>query len=500
MSTSTGVATSRIRPPLITGHQASLDGLRAIAALAVLVTHVGAQTGFSFTGSPASWVTSRGDVGVPIFFALSGLLLFRPWAMAALGGASAPDVRIYFIRRVLRIVPVYWVVVAIAMITLNRAHAGSPGTWAQYLFFLQVYDPHPWWHGSGAPGLAQMWSLAVEASFYALLPLIGIALIMLARRGEADVATRARRLLAVIAVLAAISYGFMALTYYPTLLLWLGATLPRALTWFAAGMAIAVLSCWANLEPANDDRVRAFCRAVASSGAACALIAMFAFALASTPLAGPEGFFISSLWQTEIKTALYTIIAMAVVAPAAFQDGTPTRLTAVLGNRVMRFLGTISYGVFLWQFLVLIGFFNLRNLKDPFHGGRYSTLSSAELLIAVTVLSIIVAAIGYYFVELPAQQLYPAVRAAIFGGNERGQQAADDKQAQQLGTGIPQAGDGGAAYAIAQARADRLADRSRDEKQPGQPRAADEASEPVTATQAQRSDEGTAGHGEHDGA
>lgn len=466
MSTITPAASSHVEPPRIAGHQDSLDGLRAIAALAVLVTHVAAQTGFSYTGSPASWVASRGDVGVPIFFALSGLLLFRPWAMAALGGASAPDVRAYFIRRVLRIVPVYWVVVAIAMITLNRAHAGSPKAWAQYLFFVQVYDPHPWWLGSGAPGLAQMWSLAVEASFYALLPLLGIALIALASRGEADVATRARRLLAAIAVLAAISYGFLALTYYPALLLWLDATLPRALTWFAMGMAIAVVSCWANLEPADDGRVRAFCRAVASSGTACWLIAMFAFALASTPLAGPEGFVISSLWQIEIKTALYAIIAMAVVAPAAFGDGTATRLTAVLGNRVMRFLGKISYGVFLWQFLVLIGFFNLFNLKDPFHGGSYGTLGSAGLLVAITVLSITIATIGYYVVERPAQRLYPAALAARLAGDERGQQAADDKQAQQLGTGIPQVGDGGGAYAlIPQVRADRLADRSRDEKQ-----------------------------------
>jgi hypothetical protein len=192
---------------------------------------------------------------------------------------------------------------------------------------------------------------------------------------------------------------------------------------------------------------------------------------------------------------------MAALAPAAFGDGTATRLTAVLGNRVMRFLGTISYGVFLWQFLVLIGFFNLLNLKDPFHGGRYSTLGSAALLIAITVLSIMIATIGYYVVERPAQRLYAPVRAARIAGDERGQQAADDKQAQQLGAGMPQAGDGGAACAPApQMHADRLADRSRDEKQPDQPRAAGEVSEPVTATQAQHGDEGAAGHEEHNGA
>lgn len=410
-----GTSRSRSVPPRIWGHQDSLDGLRAIAALAVLVVHVASETGLAYTGSPASWVTNRGDVGVPIFFTLSGLLLFRPWAMAALGGASAPDVRAYLVRRVLRIVPIYWVVVIIAMITLNRAQARSPAAWGQYLFFSQMYDPHPWWTGTGAPGLAQMWSLAVEAAFYAVLPLLGAALVILASRGEADVATRARRLLAAIAVLAAISYGFLALTYYPTHLLWLGPTLPRTLTWFAPGMAIAVVTCWANLEPDADGPVRAFCRAVASSATACALIAIFAFALVSTPLAGPETLSVPSLWQNETKLALYTIIAAAVVAPAAFQDGTATRLTAMLGNRVMRFLGKVSYGVFLWQFLVIIGFFNLLNFKDAFHGGSFTTLGSAAMLVVITALSIVIAAIGYYLVERPAQLLYRRLRSQLSG-------------------------------------------------------------------------------------
>ena len=47
-------------------HQDTLDGLRAVAAAAVLLTHVGGLTGYVVTGSPASWVISRGDVGVPI--------------------------------------------------------------------------------------------------------------------------------------------------------------------------------------------------------------------------------------------------------------------------------------------------------------------------------------------------------------------------------------------------------------------------------------------------
>ena len=71
------------------GRIPALDGIRVIAAFAVLLTHVGGPTGVEFTGSPASWVVSRGDVGVPIFFVLSGLLLYRPWARADLRPAQA---------------------------------------------------------------------------------------------------------------------------------------------------------------------------------------------------------------------------------------------------------------------------------------------------------------------------------------------------------------------------------------------------------------------------
>ncbi len=50
---------------------------------------------------------------------------------------------------------------------------------------------------------------------------------------------------------------------------------------------------------------------------------------------------------------LHLVIALGLVAPAAFQSGDKTIMTALLGNPVMRFLGKISYGVFLWQFVII---------------------------------------------------------------------------------------------------------------------------------------------------
>ena len=55
-------------------------------------------------------------------------------------------------------------------------HVRSLATWVQYLLLVQNYNLHPWWAGTGAAGLAQMWSLVVEVSFYLVLPLLAAML------------------------------------------------------------------------------------------------------------------------------------------------------------------------------------------------------------------------------------------------------------------------------------------------------------------------------------
>ncbi len=396
--------------PADRGHRnPGLDGLRVLAAFAVLLTHVGGQTGFEFTGSPASWVVNRGDVGVPIFFALSGLLLYRPWARAALDGEPGPGVGSYLLKRALRILPAYWLVVIIALITLNRAHVGSASTWAQYLLLGQSYNPHPWWLASGARGLGQMWSLAVEVAFYAVLPLLAAGLDWLAWRGTSSVARRARRLLAGVGALGLASFAFSVLEYYPGSRLWLGQTLPRLLTWFAVGMAIAITAEWARAEPGDGPAGR-FCAAIADSAGACWLIAALAFAIACTPLAGPESLIPPSLWNIEIKLALYAVVAAALVAPVAFQPAGPTLVSRVLGSPIMSFLGRISYGIFLWQFVVIYGFFAVVHVRGGPDGLSLQWPAVAGILLVCGLASVALATASYYLIERPAQRLYPKLR------------------------------------------------------------------------------------------
>ena len=100
-------------PPLRTAraratHLSGIDGLRAFAALAVLFAHTGA---FSVTaGSLNSKVynlSTFGDQGLTLFFAISGFLLFLPFVSALLADRPMPSIRRYFTNRGLRIFPAY---------------------------------------------------------------------------------------------------------------------------------------------------------------------------------------------------------------------------------------------------------------------------------------------------------------------------------------------------------------------------------------------------------
>jgi len=198
-------------------------------------------------------VLSRGDVGVPIFFTLSGLLLYRKWAAAALTGTGRPDSRLPAPPRPAHPARVLGVVL-IALPVLNAAPAQRAWPWLQYLLLLQNYDVHPWWTGTGATGLAQMWSLVVEVSFYLVLPLLAAALTC-SLAVAADATT--------VRPVSAAGPGDCwpaspcwrpppsagrSLAYYPHPNLWFNGTRPPLMIWFCTGMAIAVVLAWAAAE------------------------------------------------------------------------------------------------------------------------------------------------------------------------------------------------------------------------------------------------------------
>ena len=172
---------------------ASLTGIRAVAAILVVGTHAAYATG-KYTHGYWGLVGARMEIGVPIFFVLSGFLLFRPWVKSAATGGPPPSLSRYARHRVRRIMPAYIITVLFAYVLYHFRDAGpNPGhTWTgllRNLTLTQIYaDGYlgKYLH----QGLTQMWSLAVEAAFYVALPLLAYLLLVLLcrRRWRAEVA------------------------------------------------------------------------------------------------------------------------------------------------------------------------------------------------------------------------------------------------------------------------------------------------------------------------
>ena len=211
---------------------ASLTGIRAVAALLVVGTHAAYTTGKYIQGY-FGLVCSRMEIGVPIFFVLSGFLLFQPWVKSAATDGPAPSVRRYARNRVRRIMPAYLVTVLFAYIIYHFRMAGPNfgHTWIgllRNLTLTQIYTSN-YLKGYLHQGLTQMWSLAVEAAFYVALPLLAYFLLVVVCQRQ----WRPRLLLLSLGGLALITPAWLILVHLTTsvpngMRLWL----PTYLIWF----------------------------------------------------------------------------------------------------------------------------------------------------------------------------------------------------------------------------------------------------------------------------
>lgn len=393
-------------PSKIVGHLDTLDGVRAVASLAVLVFHVASESGAALREGFTGALLSRGDVAVPIFFALSGLLLYRPYAAALLCRTPAVRTRVYLWKRAVRILPAYWLVVVVAMFIWSRDHTSDAWSWLTLLTLNQNYVTETWWFGLGPQGLAQMWSLSVEVAFYLLLPLLAAGLAAFARRGGADAHRRARRLLMGLGVLIALSFAWTLLTYYPEYRPFLNSWPPRSMIFFAVGMALAVVLAWIRATPDTDSPARRFERAVWASPGSWWLVAALAYAVAASPVTGTRFLGIDGVWSGLFELALYAIVALCLLVPATLPPPGDSPVKVLLANPVMGFLGRISYGVFLWQFVAIYLWYDFTE-QQQFSGNFLGNL------VPITVMTLVMATLTYRFVERPAQRLNRLVRPPL---------------------------------------------------------------------------------------
>ncbi|MGE0817337.1 MAG: acyltransferase family protein [Candidatus Nanopelagicales bacterium] len=376
------------------GRLASLDGYRAIAAFLVLITHVAFLTGWVQV-DPVGKLASRFDWGVTIFFLLSGFLLYRPWARAAMTAERTPRIRGYLWRRALRILPAYWLLVVVVLLWLPAAAPPHPlRTWLTYLGVAQTYTRDPL-----VEGLTHTWSLGAEISFYLALPVIAW---VITRVGRGDPDRSARAQLVGLGGVAAVGLAF---TVARGTQVWAdprtGFWLPTFLDWFALGMAAAVIHERRRLAPVG--RRTAKLLRLADDTGTCLVIAMALLLVAATPVGGSYLLEQSSAWSVVARHMLYAAAAAFFLAPG-FLGHRHDLWQRLLTLRVGLALGRWSYGVFLWHLAVVWTLMHLAGLR-PFTGGAWWLLPSAA------VCSTAVAALSWRLVERPASRLRGRVRA-----------------------------------------------------------------------------------------
>jgi peptidoglycan/LPS O-acetylase OafA/YrhL len=368
----------------------ALDSIRGLAAVAVLAVH---SIGVYARGAGDDWVrpwVERLDVAVPIFLMLSGFLLYRPFVIARHDGEPLPSLSAYGWRRVLRVVPGYWVALVVAAVALGlpgvlTAH-GAP----HYFLFLQIYD-----RDTLNGGIPQTWTLCTDVAFYLLLPVVVVAVWRLGRRGGLRGELVALAVLVLVSeawkawVLLGGTVGAHTVANEP----WL-VSLPAFLDMFAVGMALAVASVhW-------EDRGGPP-RWVTRRPSAWWLAALALFALSAVVLDGvdPRGY---SHQQVLVRHALHLVIAVCVLVPGVIGIGATDRL---LRTRPLRRLGTVSYGFYLYHLTVLglLGRWGLAHLEG--------TVPKYVLWFGVSFAgSLLLAELSWRLIERPALRFKPPLR------------------------------------------------------------------------------------------
>ena len=229
-----------VAPPPRHPRFALIDGMRAIAVLSVVGVHA-AVAGEALSSSVGGRAVAHLNIGVTIFFLISGFLLYRPFIAHRGAGAPAPRTADYAKRRFLRIYPAYWVALTVLVVVPGLTGVVDGNWLAMYSLghTLPLYEGRTCTEATFECGLAHTWSLVIEVTFYAALPLWAYAVARLTDRVGARHWIRVE-LLALAAMSAvSVALGYVIFDPVPD---WIDGSVVGYGYWFALGMGMAVAS------------------------------------------------------------------------------------------------------------------------------------------------------------------------------------------------------------------------------------------------------------------
>ena len=364
-----------------------LDTMRAVGALAVFTTHAafwaGAYIGHGVWGS----MLARLDVGVAIFFVLSGFLLSRPYLAQASFSRARPAVGRYYWKRALRIMPLYVVTALLALAFIKKNSDLGARDWLVTLLLGNTFvDPEM------PNGLTHMWSLAVEACFYLVLPVLMLVAIGRSR------SLNARRVLVLVLVMVAVTVWWAL--YGAS---WAGGWssgqpgewLPAYLGWFGIGIFLALIDLLhrRGARPGLTSWVVSLARQPGS----CWAMVVGLMLVSATPLAGPSMLGSPTPGQLLAKNVIYGLVGALLVLTGIFAaEG--SSYTRLLSHPWARHLGFISYGFFCLHLLVL-------HLVMWVTGWQLFDGRLAAIWLIALVGSLVAAELAYRLVEAPSLRL-----------------------------------------------------------------------------------------------
>jgi peptidoglycan/LPS O-acetylase OafA/YrhL len=337
------------RPNRGPGYLPTLDGWRALAILSVLLSHDAIHGAGPFS---TAWFYRHGALGVDVFFAISGLLICSRLLQEE-SRAGAISLRRFYIRRAFRILPAALFFLLTLLLLKRFAHlpVGVPEVFAA-LFFVRNYTfTFTHWQAIYPIYTAHFWSLAVEEHFYLFLPAL---LVWAPRRWRVPI------LLGIAVVVGLHRLSLAGLSMHTGMRI--DALLIPA--------ALAILMRRASLRERLLPWLRLW------PGVALALLACVTWGFA--PRASP----LAIAWLTP------PLLLGTVLRPASW-------FSRLLECPPMRYLGRLSYSLYLWQQLFVVAHFGAGSV-------RFGALQRAPLCFGMAIGCSLV---SYYCVEQPLLRL-----------------------------------------------------------------------------------------------
>jgi peptidoglycan/LPS O-acetylase OafA/YrhL len=374
-------------PPRFPG----FNGLRAIAALSVVGVHATFASGWASRNHFGIY-TARLEIGVMVFFLISGFLLYRPFAQAHLAGVARPATGAFWVRRLLRILPAYWAALFILTTLTNIAPMGPGGWWAyvNHYLFLQIYFPN-----QRLFGITQAWSLCVEMAFYLFLPLYAMA-ITWRRDRRTPLASLVIELGGLVSIsLIGFAWRFYAIGHQAgsdANSLPLESFLPAYFDVFALGMGLAVISAWTHQHRREPLWLRtrwfpwlSWCLALACFWSVSHL------GIPTTPI-------YDHTYRDIVRQSLYGFFGLFLLLPAVFGPQDQGLIRRFLRCWPVASIGVVSYGIYLWHQAVINEIINIGNFKlfeIPFLPFFFGTVLASTAI----------ATASYFILEKPALKL-----------------------------------------------------------------------------------------------